>query len=111
MLVEQPRFAIASLLLSVLGEGTFRSLLRLIERYAPDPVTAAVARLAGQDEARHEALRQGSSRIHQLMRDMDEGRRRRLIRLGFPEPEAALVYAGRQWPRWWKSTSGSRRSG
>ncbi len=55
-LVDEPEFAIASFLLSVLGEGTFLSLLWFIERYAPDPVTAAVARLAAQDEARHVAF-------------------------------------------------------
>ena len=55
-LVDEPEFAIASFLLSVLGEGTFLSLLWFIERYAPDPVTASVARLAAQDEARHVAF-------------------------------------------------------
>ena len=55
-LVDEPEFAIASFLLSVLGEGTFLSLFWFIERYAPDPVTAAVARLAAQDEARHVAF-------------------------------------------------------
>ena len=55
-LIDEPEFAIASFLLSVLGEGTFLSLLWFIERYAPDPVTAAVARLAAQDEARHVAF-------------------------------------------------------
>src|SRR6202167_2526813 len=55
-LVEEPEFAIASFLLSVLGEGTFLSLLWFIERYAPDPVTAAVAKLAAQDEGRHVAF-------------------------------------------------------
>jgi hypothetical protein len=149
-LVEEPEFAIASFLLSVLGEGTFLSLLWFIERYAPDPVTATVARLAAQDEARHvafglahlsqhltrepgfrprladavrrrhdalrhtaglndevfdalllmaagswehEALRLGSRRILQLIQDMDEGRRKRLVRLGFPEAEAAALSA------------------
>jgi hypothetical protein len=148
-LVEEPDFAVASFLLSVLGEGTFLSLLRFIERYAPDPVTAAVAKLAAQDEARHvafglahltrhlerepglrirladavrrrhnalrhvalndevfdalllmaagswdhEALRQGSQRVLRLIHDMDEGRRRHLVRLGFPEAEAAELSA------------------
>ena len=149
-LVDEPQFAIASFLLSVLGEGTFLSLLWFIERYAPDPVTAAVARLAAQDEARHvafglahltqhlardpefrprladairrrhdalrhtaglndevfdalllmaagswehDALRQGSRRVAQLMHDMDEGRRKRLLRLGFSEKEAAELSA------------------
>ena len=55
-LVEEPDFAIASFLLSVLGEGTFLSLLWFLERRAPDPVTAAVCRLAAQDEARHVAF-------------------------------------------------------
>src|SRR5262249_16970462 len=55
-LVEEPDFAIASFLLSVLGEGAFLSLLWFLERYAPDPVTAAVCRLAAQDEARHVAF-------------------------------------------------------
>ena len=55
-LVEEPDFATASFLLSVLGEGTFLSLLWFLERYAPDPVTAAVCRLAAQDEARHVAF-------------------------------------------------------
>ncbi len=145
-LIDEPEFAIASFLLSVLGEGTFLSLLWFIERYAPDPVTTAVARLAAQDEARHvafglshlgqhlsrepdfrprladairrrhdalrhtaglnaevfdalllmaagswehQALRDGHRRLLQLARDMDEGRRKRLMRLGFTEPEAA----------------------
>jgi len=149
-LVEEPEFAIASFLLSVLGEGTFLALLRFIERYAPDPVTAAVARLAAQDETRHvafglahltrhlkrepglrprladavrrrhdalrhtaglndevfdallliaagswghEALRQGSRRIVQLIHTMDEGRQKRLARLGFRPAEAAELSA------------------
>ena len=144
-LVDEPEFAIASFLLSVLGEGTFLSLLWFIEQYAPDPVTASVARLAAQDEARHVAfglahlsqhlntdsslrprladairrrhealrhtaglnaevfdalllmaagswqpadLREGHRRVMQLIKDMDEGRRKRLMRLGFSEHEA-----------------------
>jgi hypothetical protein len=55
-LVEEPDFTIASFLLSVLGEGTFLSLLWFLEREAPDHVTAAVCRLAAQDEARHVAF-------------------------------------------------------
>ena len=149
-LIDEPEFAIASFLLSVLGEGTFLSLLWFIERYAPDPVTAAVARLAAQDEARHvafglahlgqhlsrepdfrprladairrrhdalrhtaglnaevfdalllmaagsweqQALRDGYGRLLQLMRDMDEGRRKRLMRLGFTQAEAVELSA------------------
>lgn len=55
-LVDEPDFAIASFLLSVLGEGTFLSLLGFVSRFAPDPVTEAVCRLAAQDEARHVAF-------------------------------------------------------
>jgi hypothetical protein len=55
-LVEEPDFAIASFLLSVLGEGSFLSLLWFLDRRAPDPVTGAVCRLAAQDEARHVAF-------------------------------------------------------
>ena len=63
-LVDEPDFAIASFLLSVLGEGTFLSLLWFLERYAPDPVTAAVCRLAAQDEARHVAFGMSHLREH-----------------------------------------------
>ena len=55
-LVDEPDFAIASFLLSVMGEGTFLTLLRFLERHAPDPVTRAVTRLAADDEARHVAF-------------------------------------------------------
>jgi TusA-related sulfurtransferase len=144
-LLDEPDFAVASFLLSVLGEGTFLSLLWFIEHYAPDPVTAAVTRLAAQDEARHVAfglahlrehirsepglvsrlansvrrrhdalrytaglnaevfdalilmaagswehanLQQGHRRVIELTRDMDEGRQKRLRRLGFNDEEA-----------------------
>jgi hypothetical protein len=144
-LVDEPDFAVASFLLSTLGEGTFLSLLWFIEEYAPDPVTSAVAKLAAQDEARHvafsvahlaqhlstdsslrprlaeavhrrnDALRQtaglnaevfdalvliaagswepsdvrkGHQRVMQLKHDMDEGRQKRLKRLGFTQAES-----------------------
>jgi len=63
-LVNEPDFAIASFLLSVLGEGTFLSLLWFLERFAPDVVTAAVCRLAAQDEARHVAFGMSHLREH-----------------------------------------------
>jgi TusA-related sulfurtransferase len=63
-LLDEPDFAIASFLLSVLGEGTFLSLLWFIERFAPDAVTAAVCRLAAQDEARHVAFGMSHLRQH-----------------------------------------------
>ncbi len=55
-LFDEPEFAIASFLLSVLGEGSFLSLLWFIRDHAPDTCTREVARLAAQDEARHVAF-------------------------------------------------------
>ena len=55
-LVDEPDFAVASFLLSAMGESTFLVLLRFLERHAPDPVTRTVTRLAANDEARHVAF-------------------------------------------------------
>lgn len=55
-LLEQEDFSQASFLLSVLGEGTFLEYLAFVERFAPDPVTAEIARRARVDEARHVAF-------------------------------------------------------
>ncbi|TPV97220.1 MAG: ferritin-like domain-containing protein [Myxococcales bacterium FL481] len=55
-LLDEPDFALASFLLSVLGEGSFLSLLWFLEEHAPDPITRAVAKLSAQDEARHVAF-------------------------------------------------------
>jgi len=55
-LLDETDFALASFLLSVLGEGTFLNLLWFLERHAPDPVTRQIARLVAQDEARHVAF-------------------------------------------------------
>lgn len=55
-LFDEPDFAIASFLLSVLGEGSFLSLLWFLRDHAPDACTREVARLAAQDEARHVAF-------------------------------------------------------
>lgn len=55
-LLDEPDFALASFMLSVMGEGSFLILLNFIHRYAPDAVTRNVARLAAQDEARHVAF-------------------------------------------------------
>ena len=41
----------------------------------------------------HADLREGHRRVMQLTRDMDEGRRKRLMRLGFSEPEAEELSA------------------
>jgi hypothetical protein len=63
-LLEEPDFALAFFLLSVLGEGSFLSLLWFLHENAPDPVTRQVARLAAQDEARHVAFGLAHLRRH-----------------------------------------------
>jgi hypothetical protein len=63
-LVDEPNFAVAAFLLSVLGEGTFLNLLWFLERFAPDPVTSTICRLAAQDEARHVAFGMSHLREH-----------------------------------------------
>jgi len=149
-LFEEPDFALSAFLLSTLGEGSFLHLLRFLEANAPDPVTAAVCRLAAVDEARHvafglshlraqaerdpglrprmaaavhrrfdalretaglnelvfdalvllaagsfepEAIARGWQRVADLQVEMDDGRRHRLVRLGF-EPAEAVELAG-----------------
>ncbi|MBV9596934.1 MAG: ferritin-like domain-containing protein [Chloroflexi bacterium] len=149
-LLEEPDFALASFLLSVLGEGTFLNLLAFLEVHAPDPISRRVTQLARQDESRHVAfgmahlehqgsldpglqarLRGAVERRHDVLMDtaglnqgvfdalvllaagswrpadiargyhaveelqqaMDEGRQRRLVRLGFPHDEAAALSA------------------
>ena len=147
-LVDEPDFALAMFLLSVMGEGSFLTLLWFLRDNAPDPVTRQVATLSAQDEARHvafglahlsrhlehdpslrlrlaeavesrhEALRQtsglneevfdalvvlaagewsppaiarGHDKVLALVRDMSEGRQRRLERLGFSGDDAARL--------------------
>jgi hypothetical protein len=63
-LVDEPDFALASFLLSVMGEGSFLVLLDFLQRLGPDPITRAVARLAAQDEARHVAFGLAHLRRH-----------------------------------------------
>jgi hypothetical protein len=149
-LLDEPDFALASFLLSVLGEGSFLSLLTFLHEHAPDPVTREICRLAAQDEARHvafgmahlanhaaqdpalrprlalairrrhaalaqtaglnsevfdalvvlaagawnaNAIRSGFERVQHLQADMDEGRRKRLLKLGFSADEAASLSA------------------
>jgi hypothetical protein len=107
-LVDEPDFAIASFLLSVLGEGTFLTLLWFLERHAPDTITRTITRLAAQDEARHvfdalvllaagawdhDALRRGSALVGALLQDMDRARQGHLKRLGYDAAEAAELSA------------------
>ena len=55
-LIDEPDYPTASFLLSVMGEGTFVSLLSFLERHAPDPLTRRIAHLTRNDEARHVAF-------------------------------------------------------
>lgn len=55
-LLDEPDFAVASFLLSVMGEGTFLALLGFLERSAPDALTRRIAQLTRNDEARHVAF-------------------------------------------------------
>lgn len=144
-LLEEPDYAVAHFLLSVLGEGTFLALLSFLEAHAPDPVARSVTRLALADEARHVAfgmahvgdvmaadpglrerlatavrrrhaalvntaglnadvfdalvvlaagswepgaIARGYGLVMGLQADMADGRRRRLVKLGFPPSEA-----------------------
>ena len=69
-LFDESEFAVASFLLSVLGEGTFVSLLHFLQLHAPDPVTRQIAKLTARDEARHVAF--GMAHLqYQLQRDAD----------------------------------------
>ncbi|SIM61936.1 hypothetical protein [Micromonospora cremea] len=149
-LVAESDFALASFLLSVLGEGSFVDLLSFLEQNAPDPVTRRVCWLAMQDERRHvvfgmahlehqatvdpllrdrlraaihrrhdalvdtaglnadvfdalvvlaaggwhpDDVAAGFERVRQLQHVMDQGRQRRLVRLGFRPDEAAALSA------------------
>jgi TusA-related sulfurtransferase len=69
-LLEQEDFSHASFLLSVLGEGTFLEYLAFVERFAPEGVTAEIARRARIDEARHVAFGVEHAR-HYLRADPD----------------------------------------
>lgn len=55
-LMQAPDFSSATFLLSVLGEGSFITLLTFLQAHAPDPVTRQICRLAARDEARHVAF-------------------------------------------------------
>ncbi len=63
-LYDEADFAMASFLLSVLGEGSFLSLLRFLRDHAPDPITRRISHLAAQDEARHVAFGMAHLRRH-----------------------------------------------
>lgn len=71
-LLEEPDFTIATFLLCVMGEGTFLTLLKFLEKYAPDPVTSKLAQYAHRDEARHVAF--GTAHLRYLLQEEPERR-------------------------------------
>jgi hypothetical protein len=75
-LLDERDFSSAALLLNVLGEGTFLDLLKFVERHAPDPATAAAARLAHRDEQRH--VHFGIAHMRQVLR-ADPSKRAQLV--------------------------------
>lgn len=89
-LLDEPDYSVASFLLSVLGEGTFVSLLKFIQAEAPDPLTRQIARYAAIDEARHVALGM-SHLLYRLEREPDF--RNRLAR-AVEERHEALQHTG-----------------
>ena len=64
-LLEERDFTASSLLLNVLGEGTFLDLLKFLAERAPDAASATAARLAHRDERRH--VHFGVSHIRRAM--------------------------------------------
>jgi hypothetical protein len=75
-LLDEDDFSSASLLLNVLGEGTFIDLLGFVSRNAPDAATAACARLAHRDEQRH--VHFGISHVRRTQR-LDPDSTRQLV--------------------------------
>ena len=87
-LLDEPDFATASFLLSVMGEGTFVSLLGFLERHAPDPLTRRIAHLTRNDEARHVAFALGHLERHAAI-DPDVRRSPRPRRRAAPRARCA----------------------
>ena len=90
-LLDEPDFATATFLLSVMGEGTFVSLLSFLERHAPDPLTRRIAHLTRNDEARHVALSLAHLERHAAA---DPGLQGRLTRAAEARHRALQATAG-----------------
>ena len=90
-LLDEPDFATASFLLSVMGEGTFVSLLGFLERHAPDALTRRIAQLTRTDEARHVAFSLSHLRRHA---DTDPDLRPRLARAAEQRHHALRTTSG-----------------
>ncbi len=90
-LLDEADFSVSAFLLSVLGEGTFVSLLHFMHAHAPDPVTRQIARLAARDEARHVAF--GMSHLAARL-EHDPGFRTRLANAVQSRNDALSAGAG-----------------
>ncbi|MBL8683223.1 MAG: hypothetical protein JNK05_28905 [Myxococcales bacterium] len=73
-LFEESDFVLSTLLLSVLGEGSFADLLWFLHEHAPDPVTRTIAQLTARDESRHVAA--GMAHVHFALEARPEDRSR-----------------------------------
>ncbi len=73
-LLEEPDYATAAFLLSVMGEGTFVALLSFLERHGPDPLTRQIAHLTRNDEARHVAFAMAHLEAHLQLEPQLRGR-------------------------------------
>jgi hypothetical protein len=69
-LLEEADFTVAVFLLCVMGEGTFLTLLKFLEDYAPDEPTKKLMLLAHRDEARHVAF--GVEHVRYVLRQEPE---------------------------------------
>ncbi len=78
-LFEETDFVLATMLLSVLGEGSFVDLLRFLHEHGPDEVTRTIADLTARDESRHVAAGMAHVRWAIEQQPQDRGRIRSAI--------------------------------
>jgi hypothetical protein len=90
-LLDEPDFATAAFLLSVMGEGTFLTLLTFLEHHAPDPLTRNIATLVRRDESRHVSF--AMSHLSRHMHD-DRNLASRLARSAEERHDQLRVTAG-----------------
>ncbi len=87
-LFEVDDFVGATVLLSVLGEGSFVDLLWFLHEHAPDPVTRAIAQWTARDESRHVA----AGMAHVGWAFEREPAERARVRLAIEQRHAALQH-------------------
>jgi hypothetical protein len=87
-LFEANDFLLSTVLLSVLGEGSFVDLLWFLHERAPDPITRAIASLTARDESRHVAAGMAHAGFA-IEQNPDERAR---VRLAIEQRHAALQH-------------------